>query len=50
MSELLRTAEYINNAELIIVPTNAGYKLDADKIVTEISSDDIKSYIENKRA
>ena len=24
--------------------------IDADKIVTEISSDDIKSYIENKRA
>ena len=50
MSELLRTAEYINNAELILVPTNVGYKADSDKIVTEFSSDDIRTYIENKRA
>ncbi len=50
MSELLRTAEYISSAELIIVPTNVSYKLDEDKIVTEFSSEDIKNYIENKRA
>ena len=50
MSELLRTAEYINKAELIIVPTNVGYKLETDKIVTEITDEEIKTYIETKRA
>jgi len=47
--ELLRTAEYINNAEIILVPTNVSYKLETDQIVTEITSAEIKEYIENIR-
>ena len=49
MHELLRTAEYINNVELILVPTNVSYKLENDEIVTEITDTEIKSYIEENR-
>ena len=47
--ELLRAAEYINNAELILVPTNVSYRSeDSSQIVTEITSEEIKTYIEEK--
>lgn len=49
MHELLRTAEYIPDAELILVPTNVSYKLETDEIVTEITSEEIKAYIEANR-
>ena len=45
---LLRKAEYINEADLIIVPTNVSYIYESDQIVTSITSDAIKSYIESK--
>lgn len=49
--ELLRTAEYISNAELILVPTNVSYKIeDSKEILTEITSEEIKAYIEENRA
>ena len=48
--ELLRTAEYISQAELILVPTNVSYKYaDSSEIVTEITSEEIKTFIEEKR-
>ena len=55
MSKLLHASEYISDAELIIVPTNVSYqidegKLEAEEVVTELSSEDIKTYIENKIA
>lgn len=49
MHELLRTAEYISGVELIIVPTNVSYKLETNEIVTEITSTEIKAFIENNR-
>ncbi len=49
MHELLRTAEYIKDAELILVPTSVSYKLESDAIVTEITDIEIKSYIEENR-
>lgn len=50
MSELLRTAEYIKDAELILVPTNVSYRYESSEIVTEISSEEIKAFIEENRA
>lgn len=47
MHELLRIAEYIADAELIIVPTNVSYKLETNEIVTEITSEEIKAFIES---
>ena len=47
MHELLRIAEYIVDAELIIVPTNVSYKLETNEIVTEITSEEIKAFIES---
>jgi len=49
MHELLRIAGYINNAELILVPTNISYKVDSNEIVTEITDTEIKAYIEANR-
>lgn len=49
ISELLRTAEYINDAEIILVPTNVSYRYETDQIVTDITSTEIKEYIENNR-
>lgn len=49
ISELLRTAEYINDAEIILVPTNVSYRYESDQIVTDITSTEIKEYIENNR-
>lgn len=54
MHELLRTAEYISGAEIILVPTNVSYTVDVNddtnKILTEITSDQIKTYIEEYRS
>lgn len=50
MHEMLRVAEYISNAEIIIVPTNKSYKEDANEIVTEITSDELRAFIEANRA
>ncbi len=49
MHELLRTSEYIKNAELILVPTNVSYKSDTGEIVTEITDTEIKAFIEENR-
>ena len=49
MSEILRTAEYISKAELILVPTNAGYKAEDSEIDTVFSDEEIKAYIEGMR-
>jgi len=47
MHKLLRSAEYIRNVELILVPTNVSYVVsDEDMIVTEIKNEYIKTYIE----
>ena len=46
---LLRTAEYINRAELILVPTNVSYKYESEEITTEISDSAIREYIEQNR-
>ena len=49
--ELLRTAEYINQAELILVPTNVSYRSEnTNEIPIEITSAEIKAFIEEKRA
>ena len=50
MSKLLRTAEYMTSAELILVPTNVSYRYESDKITTEISSTEIMSFIEDSMA
>ena len=54
MHELLRTAEYISGAEIILVPTNVSYTVDVNddtnKILTEITSDQIKTFIEEYRS
>lgn len=47
--QLLRTAEYIKDAEIILVPTNVSYRYEAEEIVTEITSEEIKQYIEDTR-
>ena len=49
--ELLRVAEYIKDAELIIVPTGVSYRpVSAEGgIVTEITDAEIKSFIEQNR-
>ena len=51
MSTLLRIAESMNDAEVILVPTNVSYRYESDdEIVTEISDDDVIEYIEQNRA
>lgn len=51
MHELLRTAEYMSDTELILVPTNVSYKIeDTNQIVTQLTSEEIKSYIESARS
>ena len=54
LSSLLRVAESINDSELILVPTNVIYRPDyaetKDSIVTEVTDEDIKGYIEQKQA
>lgn len=45
---LLRKAEYIQNAEIILVPTNASLELDSDEIVINVTSETIRQYIESR--
>ena len=46
MHQLLRTAEYIKNAELIIVPTTAQYTGDPSEIVTEMTDSETRAFVE----
>lgn len=48
---LLRVAEKISNSELILVPTNVSYRYEdtETQITTQISDEDIKTYIEQNR-
>jgi len=50
MHELLRTAEYLANSALIIVPTGIDYNEMESSVTTEISNEEIKAYIEERRA
>ena len=52
MSDLLRVAEYIKDAELIIVPTGISYRATSEngEIATELSDAEVKAYIEEYRA
>lgn len=46
---LLRSAEYMKDVELILVPTNVSYIIsDTDTIVTNITNEYIKEYIEER--
>ena len=47
LMQLLRASEYINGSEIILVPTNASYKLETSEIVTEVTSEEIRAYIES---
>ncbi len=51
MHSLLRTAEYISRAELVLVPTNLSYKpeFNPEEVEPEVTSEEIKEYIEEKR-
>ena len=49
MHELLRVAEYIKDAEIILVPTNVSYKYESEEIVTEVTSEEIRAYIEENK-
>lgn len=54
LSSLLRIAESIKDSELILVPTNIIYRPEYEEtkssIVTEVSDEDIKGYIEQRAA
>ena len=54
LSSLLRVAESLKDSELILVPTNVIYRPDYEEtknsIVTEVSNEDIKGYIEARSA
>ena len=54
LSSLLRVAESIKDSELILVPTNVVYRPDYEEtkstIVTEVTDEDIKGYIEQRKA
>lgn len=45
---LLRKVEYIKNAEIILVPTNASLQLEEDEITINVTSETIKDYINNQ--
>ena len=48
LSSLLRVAESLSDSKVILVPTNASYRYDDEaEIVTEISDNEIKSYIDS---
>ena len=50
LSSLLRVAESIDDAKLILVPTNVSYRYEnKDEIVTEVNDDDVKAYIEQNK-
>ena len=52
LSSLLRVAESLDDSDIIVVPTNVIYRPDyeetKDTIVTEVSDEDIKAYIEQR--
>ena len=48
MHMLLRKAEYIRNAEIILVPTNASLEVDGETVKTNVTSETIKEYINSK--
>ena len=52
MHQLLRTAEYINKTELIIVPTTVLYNdaIDPSEIVTEMTDSETRAYVEDAMA
>lgn len=51
MLSLLNIAESISDSDLILVPTNVSYRYETTEgIITEISDEDIKNYIEQNRA
>ena len=51
LSSLLRVAESINDAKLILVPTNVSYRYEnKDEIVTEVNDDDVKAFIEQNKS
>ena len=51
LSSLLRVGENISGSKVIIVPTNVSYRYEnEEEIVTEISDEDIRNYIEANRA
>ena len=45
---LLRKAEYIRNAEIILVPTNASLKVDGEDVTINVTSETIKEFINSK--
>lgn len=45
---LLRKAEYIKNAEIILVPTNASLEVDSEDVVINVTSETIRQYIESR--
>lgn len=45
---LLRKAEYINNVEIILVPTNVSLDLEDDEVPITVTSETIKQYIEEQ--
>ena len=45
---LLRKAEYINNVEVILVPTNASLKVENQELQINVTSETIKEYIESR--
>ena len=48
LSSLLRVAESLSDSKLILVPTNVSYRYDDEaEIVTEISDNEIKAYIDS---
>ena len=44
---LLRKAEYIKDVELILVPTNVSLVVDSEEVVTNVTSETIREYIES---
>lgn len=48
MHLLLRKAEYIKNVEIILVPTSTALQVEDEDVVTNITSEAIRSYIESQ--
>ncbi len=48
MHMLLRKAEYIRNAKIILVPVNAKLEVDGEEVQTNVTSETIKEYINSK--
>ena len=51
LASLLRVAESINDAKVILVPTNASYRYEnKDEIIMEVSDDEVKQFIEQNKS